>query len=122
MKFKLLFILVLCCSIAGAQEYSNLKKKRVAVRDSIMVDSVSINPFYFKIQDKIGMPIDSTQYRVDYSKALLILNSQTNIVTDSIDVTYLPLPDFLTKTYKQYDTNIILDNTDAYSIVDLFHT
>ena len=110
MKFKLLFILVLCCSIAGAQEYSNLKKKRVAVRDSIMVDSVSINPFYFKIQDKIGMPIDSTQYRVDYSKALLILNSQTNIVTDSIDVTYLPLPDFLTKTYKQYDTNIILDN------------
>ena len=110
MKFKLLFILVLCCSIAGAQEYSNLKKKRVAVRDSIMVDSVSINPFYFKIQDKIGMPIDSTQYRVDYSKALLILNSQTNIVTDSIDVTYLPLPDFLTKTYKQFDTNIILDN------------
>ena len=110
MKFKLFFILVLYCSIAGAQEYSNLKKKRVAVRDSIMVDSVSINPFYFKIQDKIGMPIDSTQYRVDYSKALLILNSQTNIVTDSIDVTYLPLPDFLTKTYKQYDTNIILDN------------
>jgi hypothetical protein len=39
--------------MAGAQEYNNLKVKRVAVNDSIQIDSVSINPSYFRLMDKM---------------------------------------------------------------------
>jgi hypothetical protein len=110
MKLKLFFILVFCCSIGGAQEYSNLKKKRVAVRDSISLDSISISPAYFKVVDKIGNLIDSSRYNINFSSSILTFKSKTEISADSIDVTYLPLPDFLTKIYQFYDPSIILDN------------
>ncbi|MFT6197049.1 MAG: hypothetical protein ACJAXY_001378, partial [Nonlabens sp.] len=110
MKLKLFFILVFCCFIANAQEYTNLKKKRVAVRDSIPLDSISISPAYFKVVDKIGIPIDSSSYSINFSTSILTFKNKMKIGTDSIDVTYLPLPNFLTKTYRFYDPSIILDN------------
>ncbi|WP_198519347.1 hypothetical protein [Nonlabens sp. MB-3u-79] len=110
MKLKLFFILVFCCSIGGAQEYSNLKKKRLAVRDSISLDSISISPAYFKVVDKTGKTIDSSRYNINFSSSILTFKNKTEISADSIDVTYLPLPDFLTKTYQFYDPSIILDN------------
>jgi hypothetical protein len=110
MKFRLLTILLLCCFITGAQEYNNLKIKRLAVKDSIKLDSVSINPAYLKVVDKIGMPIDSTSYTIDFSTATLIFKNKNTVVTDSIDITYLPLPSFLTRSYQTYNPAIILDN------------
>lgn len=110
MKFRLLFILLLCCFITGAQEYNNLKIKRLAVNDSIQLDTISINPAYFKVVDKIGMPIDSASYTIDFSTATLIFKNKNTVVTDSIDITYLPLPDFLTRSYQTYNPAIILDN------------
>jgi len=110
MKLKLFFILVFCCFMANAQEYTNLKKKRVAVRDSIQLDSISMSPIYFKVADKIGMPIDSSSYSINFSTSILTFKNKIEIGTDSIDVTYLPLPNFLTKTYRFYDPSIILDN------------
>ncbi|PQJ31533.1 hypothetical protein BST92_06160 [Nonlabens arenilitoris] len=72
MKHALVFLFTLIMAAASAQEYVNVKKVRRAVTDSIQLDSISINPSYFKIVDSRGMPIDSTAYRVDFVKAMLL--------------------------------------------------
>ncbi|MEP0733745.1 MAG: hypothetical protein ABJC50_12935, partial [Nonlabens ulvanivorans] len=99
MKFKFFFILLCYSSIAGAQEYADLIKKRVAIKDSVLVDSISISPAYFKVMDKKGVVIDSSRYTIDYSTSLLLFKNKLEISTDSIDIVYNPLPDFLTRTY-----------------------
>jgi len=113
MKYALALLFTLFCILASAQEYVNVKKVRRAVTDSIQLDSISINPSYFKMLDSRGMPIDSTAYKVDFVKAMLHIKDATAIKTDSIDIQFLPLPAFLTQTYQQYDPKIILENNSS---------
>ncbi len=75
-----------------------------------MIESVSINSNYFSIKTKQNTVIDSTFYTVDFGKATLRFIKP--IETDSIIINYLKFPDFLTKTYKQLDDAIIVENTD----------
>ena len=89
---------------------SNYRTKKVAVKETIRIDSVSINSSWFSIKNKDNSILDSTYYRVDFSKALLTFKKP--IETDSIVINYLKFPDFLTKTYRQLNDNIIVNNTD----------
>lgn len=94
-----------------AQEVtSNYKTKKVAVSDSIVIDTVSINSSKFLVKLKNGSVMDSTEYTIDFTKAILRFKNQ--ISEDSVTVEYLRYPDFLTKEYFQLDKNIIVDNTD----------
>ncbi|WP_124979673.1 hypothetical protein [Nonlabens xiamenensis] len=93
-----------------AQGYANTRQKKLAVADTLQLEETAINPYYFKLTDKSGMPIDSTAYKMDYQNARLIILNRQAILTDSIQVSYLPLPDFITKTYNVYDPKIILQN------------
>ncbi len=105
----LLIFLVGCCLYAQDQT-SNYRSKKVAVSDSIKIDSVSINNSWFLLKKKDNSTIDSTYYNIDFKKALLTFKKP--IDTDSIIIDYLQFPEFLTKTYKQLDESIIVDNTD----------
>ena len=97
----------------------NRRVKKVAVKDSIVLDSVSINPFQFKITDKKNKKIDSTAYRIDFAKAILYLDL-AKINTDSIRVSYNKYPEFLTKKYTGFNKNIIVENPiDIDKIVSL---
>ena len=109
MKFTpfLLFFFIGFCAVAQTQN-SNYRTKKVAVNDTIAIDSVSINPHFFSIKTKDGLYIDASHYSVDFPKAILKLNIP--IETDSIIINYLKFPDFLTKTYQQLDENIIVEN------------
>ena len=71
-KYIVTFILSLIsfCSFAQNQN-SNYKTKKVAVKDTIRIDSVSINPNLFSIKRKDNSIIDSAYYTVDFAKALL---------------------------------------------------
>ncbi|MFG6686884.1 hypothetical protein ACGK9U_09905 [Mariniflexile sp. HNIBRBA6329] len=89
---------------------SNYRTKKVAVNDSIVIDSVSINSNYFSIKTKYNAVVDSSFYRVDFKKAFLIFVQP--VETDSIIINYLKYPEFLTKTYQQLDDKIIVENTD----------
>lgn len=109
--FSLLFSIVLFAQESGNVEKSNYKTKKLAVKDSIKIDSVSINPSFFKLKTKGGKVIDSTKYSVDFSKSILKLKS--TVETDTIIIEYLKYPDFITKTYRQLDDNIIVKNTEA---------
>lgn len=61
-------IFLLFVSGVFAQEIETpYKSKKIAVaRDTIFIEKVSINKAFFKILDKSGNPIDSTNYQVDF--------------------------------------------------------
>ena len=111
MKFfiGLLIILVSFCGFSQSQN-SIYKTKHVAVKNTIKIDSVGINSNSFSIRKKDKTIIDSTYYSVDFAKATLTFKKP--IETDSIIINYLNFPEFLTKTYKQLDDNIIVENND----------
>jgi len=98
------------CSAFAQEPISNYRSKKVVVRDSIKVDTVSINTNSFILRRKDNTIIDSSYYRVDFSKALLTFKKP--IETDSVVIDYLRYPDFITKKYFQLDERIIVENTD----------
>ncbi|OIQ23668.1 hypothetical protein [Lacinutrix sp. MedPE-SW] len=111
MKFTLTFFAFLFIGFAFAQNANgNYKQKTVAVTQEILIDSVSINAKDFKVTLKDSTIIDTTYYNVDFSKALLKLKKP--IAADSIHISYLKYPDFLTKTYKQFDDAVIVENNN----------
>lgn len=105
------FIVILCIGFCGFAQsgYSNYRTKKVAVKERIQIDSVSINSSSFSIRKKDNTLLDSSYYAVDFPKA--ILSFKKPIDTDSIIIDYLKFPEFLTKTYKQLDENIIVENS-----------
>lgn len=105
-------ILIVFISLCGFSQSQNsiYKTKKVAVKNTIQIDSVSINSNSFFIRKKDNTIIDSTYYSVDFSKAILTFKKP--IETDSIIINYLKFPEFLTKTYQQLDDNIIVENND----------
>ncbi|MBO6880857.1 hypothetical protein [Winogradskyella sp.] len=110
MKHTLLFLLLLSSFLGVAQENAgNYKKKRLAVKDTIKIDSLSINPSKFIVKTKDGKILDSTLYVVDYSKS--ILRFKQSIDVDTIQVEYLRYPEFLTKVYRQLDDDVIVDRS-----------
>ncbi|MCH7525621.1 MAG: hypothetical protein IIC74_11675, partial [Bacteroidetes bacterium] len=83
MKFTLLLLILLFSFCAFAQDQtSNYRTKKVAVKDSIVIDSVSINSSKFILRKKNNTIIDSTFYNIDFAKALLTFKKP--IETDSI--------------------------------------
>lgn len=89
---------------------SNYRTKQVAINDTIVIDSVSINSNYFSIRTKNDSLIDTSFYEVDFGRAQLKFLKP--IATDSIIINYLKFPDFLTKTYQQLNESVIVENTD----------
>lgn len=97
---------------AFAQEpESNYRTKKIAVKDSVIIDSVSINPAKFIIKDKNGKLLDTTIYNIDFAKSLLTFK-KTNVL-DTVIVDYLRYPVFLTRVYQQLDESIIVNSTSG---------
>ncbi|PHR73622.1 MAG: hypothetical protein COA67_02535 [Lutibacter sp.] len=109
MKKVLLIYSFLFAFFAQAQTDSkNFRTKSILVqKDTIQLDSVSINPFHFKVLNTDKTVIDSTQYSIDYSKSLLIIDKEEY---PKIDVEYYAYPEFLTKTYFKFDKKLIVQN------------
>ncbi len=97
------------CAFAQ-DETTNYRRKSFAVRDSIKIDTVSINSSWFILKRKDRTTIDTSFYQVDFAKAILTFKKPLG--TDSIAVDYLRYPDFLTRKYAQLDEKIIVQNTD----------
>ena len=111
MKIAISLFLIFMSFCASAQETSsNYRTKKLVVRDSIKVDTVSINSSRFILKTKNNVVIDSSFYTVDFSKALLTFKKPVG--TDSIVVDYFRYPDFITRKYFQLDDRIIVENTD----------
>lgn len=114
---KQLIFLVLFFLVAGAvnaQQSNTLYKTKTVVTDSlvtkIQIDSVALNSQYFQLATQQGSLIDTAFYKVDFNRAELTLKKP---VGDTLVVSYLNYPDFLTRTYALYDTRRIVPNKDG---------
>ena len=111
MKFTVTLFIFFYVIVAFSQERnSNFRQKTVAKTGVITIDSVSINPNSFSLKLKDSTIIDTSYYSVDFSKA--ILSFKKPIDTDSLIINYLKYPEYLTKTYQQFDDAIIVENND----------
>ncbi|GGE35231.1 hypothetical protein [Psychroflexus planctonicus] len=104
-----LLVFVLGCLTWGvqAQEQTYVTKK-LATKDSIVLDSVSISSLNFKVQKLNLDTIPVSAYHADFMKAILLPSKQLQQENDSLVVSYTRFPSFLTKTYKNLDEHIIL--------------
>ncbi|MHA7056679.1 hypothetical protein ACWGOQ_0005625 [Aquimarina sp. M1] len=106
------FLFFFCTSTILGQDISvNFRSKKVRVTDTIRIDSVSINPFDFKLFSKQGVAIDSTLYQVNFEKASVTVSPQIQTQNDSIIIHYYRYPDFLTKKYFEFDPSIIVEES-----------
>ena len=114
MKFFCFVWCFLIFSFANAQETNSLYKSKKIITDSltttVYLDSVALNNTYFKIVNNQGIDLDSANYTVDYNKATLTF---TQPLQDTLNVSYLNYPDFLTRTYALYDTKRIVSNKEG---------
>lgn len=106
----LLFFLIFPLLVLAQNTLYQLKKIKVT-RDTVHLDTVSINSAFFKILDKNNVEIDTSAYTVDFSKATLLLKNVGE--ADSLTVRYLNFPDFLTKTYSIYDAKRLVSSTGS---------
>ena len=111
-RYLYVLSLLFCFSAFGQDTQSNYRSKRMAVRDTLIIDSLSINPSRFKVLDSKGFPVDTTQYKVDFPKGTLLLSELMLQKLDTIEVQYLRYPLFLTQEYYQLDSKIIVESTD----------
>ena len=94
-----------------AQEIQSLykTKKTIVSRDTIFIDSVSINPSFFKILDQNQRVIDTGFYKINFQKSTLVFAAEFNS-TDSVTIRYFELPKFLTQEYSIYDKKRVVSN------------
>lgn len=108
------FYLLLLISFSGlsAQELSTHYKikKIVASKNSVQLDSVSLNSSFFKLENSKGKTIDSSFYKIDFQKSLLTFKPDSPLYNDTLTVRFLKFPDFLTKEYSIYDKLRVVSN------------
>lgn len=110
---KLLF-LVFIGFVSGlhAQEINSpyKNKKIIASRDTIKIDSVSINPSFFKLLDARSNAIDTSYYKINFQKGILVFNEKAPFLNDTLTVRFLKFPEYLTKEYSIYDKSKVVSN------------
>jgi hypothetical protein len=104
--YLLLFFLV-SVGVTGQE----LRTKKVAIRDSIVLDSVSLNPSYFRVTTKDSIALDSSLYTIDYARSTFRLKPSATIASDSLIFNYQVYPSFLTRKYSFYDPQRIVNST-----------
>ena len=110
---KTVFFWVVFFAFSGlfAQEIATpyQSKKIIVSRDTIQIDSVSINASFFKVLNLKQEPIDTSFYKIDFQKAILTFKNNFK-TSDTLLVRYLKFPDFLTKEYTIYDKSRVVKN------------
>lgn len=100
LRYRILIILfglsAICLFIPGklfSQELSNLREKNISdVTDTVKFDTLSIVPNTVEITSGSGTLLDSTQYALDYSNALIIWNIPKDHRETTISVSYRVFP------------------------------
>ncbi|QTD36858.1 hypothetical protein JL193_12070 [Polaribacter batillariae] len=107
-KIILLILLFVGYSIQAQTISKDFRSKKFLIqKDTVQFDTVSVNSQQFKVLNSFLKPITPTEYKVDFSKATLIINPKKY---PEITVEYFRFPDFVTKTYTSYDESFILPN------------
>lgn len=109
-KLLFLFLIGFVSGLSAQEIKSPYKNKKIAVlKDTIQIDSVSINKSFFKLQDLLGNDIDTTYYKVDFQKSILVFRNNFK-TEDSLSIRYFSYPEYLTKEYSIYDDSRVVSN------------
>ncbi|MET2985405.1 hypothetical protein [Aureibaculum conchae] len=112
-KWVFIFFVFLSVSLCAQEGTNRFKTKSFqVVSDTIQIDSVSISPYNFKVFNDLKQQIDSTNYKVDFSKSILVLDAEKY---PNITIEYKSLPPFLTKTYSVFDKSLIVPRSTDLS-------
>jgi hypothetical protein len=114
MKKSVLILIFFTGLVSYGQKINSnsIIKHLTLVKDSIYLESYSISPFNFKILDNSKKVISKDDYTIDFATSLLLISSKKY---PKIWVFYDVLPEFLTKTYKKFDSNLIVPNASDLS-------
>lgn len=112
LKRGFLFLAFIYFSGLMAQENTSLYKtiKIKTTTDTIFLEKESLNSSFFKLLDKFDVPLDTTNYTIDFQNGYLLLNKNLRSISDSVIVNYLKFPAFLTKEYRIYDSSKVVSN------------
>ena len=112
MKLYLPIFLFFMTVMSYAQDIqSNYIEKKIAVTDTVVLDSAGINPKRFIILDSEGNSTNPFSYRINFKKGTLIFSEELQQQQDSLTIQYLQYPDFLTREYFALDPKLIIENT-----------
>ena len=116
----LLFSLVLTCIGLQAQQVETpyKSKKIVATRDTIYIDSTSVNSSFFKLLNAKNEEVDATSYHMNFQKGTLVFKENYNFNSDTLTVRFLKFPIFLTKEYSIYDSSRVVKSDNG--LYDLY--
>lgn len=89
-----------------AQDMSNYREKKVAVNDTIFLDSLSIVP-QSEIISYNNQVLDTNNYFMDYAKSLLILKQPTNFTAKEFNVAYRVFPISFTAPYSHKQIDLV---------------
>uniref|UniRef100_UPI002618B5F1 hypothetical protein n=1 Tax=Flavobacterium sp. TaxID=239 RepID=UPI002618B5F1 len=108
-----LFLLFFSLNSLAQEINTPYQSKKISVsRDTIQIDSVSINASFFKLLDAKGEPIDTTFYKVNFQKGILVFKNDFK-TADTLTVRYLKFPEYLTKEYTIYDKSRVVKNSNV---------
>lgn len=120
---RLIFFLAFILSpfiFFGQEADSLLMLKKYKIKENIQLDSLSINPKDFKVFTLSGQQISALNYEVDFANSVLFPNDSILQTQDSLKIQYRLYPSFLTKSYSQFDSKIIVkklrDRTGLYQL------
>lgn len=103
-KIIFVFILVIASRTCFAQFKSNFHLKKIAVKDSVFIDSLSILPNTLSLYDQ-EKRIDTANYMLNYVSALLIWKNKPQ--TDSLTISYRTFPSLLTQKTTHKNPSLI---------------
>ena len=106
MKIILTILLFFGFHLGAFSQDAGKRTKVLKVKDSIRIDTLSIYPNSFEAF--VGdIPLASSQYRLDFSSALLMINEP---IEDSIRFVYQVFPFDLSKKYQLRDSSLVFNN------------
>lgn len=116
----LLFSLALSCLGLQAQQVETpyKSKKIIATRDTIHIDSTSVNSSFFKLLNAKNEEIDSASYHINFQKGTLVFKENYDFNSDTLTVRFLKFPKFLTKEYSIYDSSRVVKSDNG--LYDLY--
>lgn len=109
LRATLFCFLIFPLAVVGQEGFSLKKSKwlKPSGKDTLQIDSLSIQSAAFRLFLPDGTPADSLGYRVDFSKSLLYLQQSALQTADSLRVEYLAYPEYLIKLYRVFGDSLI---------------
>ena len=100
----------------GQIDSTTIHQKVIKLQDHklLLIDSISISPYYFVLKTMDNKTISKNNYTIDFAKAQLTFKDTLGLA-QQYRVYYRALPQFLTQSYHGYDTALILKPTQIDS-------